>query len=589
MKKFKKLLTMLLAFTMTASVTACGGGREEVGGNVDIDESMSQLYVSNYEGGFGRVWLDNAAKRFEEKYAETSFEDGKKGVQVIIDSSMSGKTGITLLGGLSTDTNDVFFTEDVFYYDLIANGGAADITDIVTDTLGEWEEDKSIEDKMSAEIEDFYKTSDGKYYALPHYEAYYGIIYDMDLFRLRGLYFAKGGTPGEYSDYVRENNADAPTGSFDGNYKYVPAVGIDEEITAARSTGPDGLYGTYDDGLPATYDEFFALCDKMVRLGITPFTWTGQFAEYSSMALSQLWADYEGRDRIMLNFNLSGTATDLVDRFADPDDPSTAVLMSPVEITDANAYMLQRQLGKQYAVKFGREIGRHNNWATSLSYSASESHVTSEGTFLLSRLEPTKTPIAFTFNGVWWENEADENGYFTSYAKYGETRMSRSFGMLPMPKVDNDHIGEKWTIMTNCNNSQSFINKRLESNPARLKLAKKFLQFVHTDDELQYFSATSSTNKPFNYEIDDEKLTTASPYGRYIANLRNNEKVDMVYAVSSNPAYINNADKFYFDSDFDNTTYSHNVIAEFHNRKDLTCEQFFNALVGYKNANWLTK
>lgn len=603
MKKIGKLLTVILSLVMTASVTACVGvGREEVGGTTEINKAMSQLYVSNFEGGFGRVWLDNAAKRFEEMYADESFEDGKKGVQVIIDSSIQGKTGTTLLSGLSNDTNDVYFTEDVFYYDLIAQNGAADITDIVaTKDLSEWGEDGiTIESKMDSTVMDFYKTSDGKYYSLPHYEAYYGIIYDADLFRKRGLYFLKGGTPGEYSDFVQQNNADHINGIFSGTYRYTtPIIDPDiNEVTQERSTGPDGIYGTYDDGLPATYEEFFVLCDKMKDMGIIPFTWTGRFTDYSTSSLYQLWADYEGRDQFLLNFNFGGTdgvaryATDLIDHFdsAYPNDSSKATLMSPVEITDDNVYMLQRQLGKYYATEFARKIATTDGYASDLSYSQSESHITSEGTYLLSRLEPTKTPIAFTFNGVWWENEADENGYFTQYAKYGETRMSRQFGMLPMPKVNNSLIGTKRTIASDLNRSQAFINKRLENNPVRLNLAKKFLQFLHTDDELQNFTVASSTNKPFNYSISQQKMVSMSPFGCDIAEMRNNDKIDMVYTLSAHPTFIKNFDKLYRTRiDWANNTYSRNIIYEFHNNGSLTVNDFFNALISSKDEHWLTK
>ena len=36
----------------------------------------------------------------------------------------------------------------------------------------------------------YYKYSDGKYYGLPHYESFFGIIYDVDMFEEELLYFA---------------------------------------------------------------------------------------------------------------------------------------------------------------------------------------------------------------------------------------------------------------------------------------------------------------------------------------------------------------------------------------------------------------
>ena len=52
--------------------------------------------------------------RFEEFYAEESFEDGKKGVQVLIDNNQY--TGFNFINNLSESYNSVFFTENVMYY-----------------------------------------------------------------------------------------------------------------------------------------------------------------------------------------------------------------------------------------------------------------------------------------------------------------------------------------------------------------------------------------------------------------------------------------------------------------------------------------
>lgn len=95
--------------------------------------------------------------------------------------------------------------------------------------------------------------SDGKthYYAIPHYSAYTGIIYDIDLFDENLYYFAKTPTGSALEELFVADN------------------------TVARSAGPDGVEGTDDDGLPATYDEFFKLCEYIKQGAATPLVWTG--------------------------------------------------------------------------------------------------------------------------------------------------------------------------------------------------------------------------------------------------------------------------------------------------------------------------
>ena len=71
-----------------------------------------------WNGGPEDDWLQAAIQKFEEKYADVSFEEGKKGVQVIIGScnktTMEGETLKNLI--LTADNKDeVFFTEGVFY------------------------------------------------------------------------------------------------------------------------------------------------------------------------------------------------------------------------------------------------------------------------------------------------------------------------------------------------------------------------------------------------------------------------------------------------------------------------------------------
>lgn len=195
--------------------------------------------------------------RFEEFYAEESFEDGKKGVQVLIDNNQY--TGFNFINNLSESYNSVFFTENVMYYDFVNKGLFEDITTEMTTPLTEYGDERSIEDKMYGGYIDYYKTDDGKYYELPFYEAYPTIAYDIELYETRNYYFAKGGAPSEFCEFTQSNNTDKATGEFSG-YKYVGAIG-------ARSAGPDGKYGTNDDGLPATYDKFLR-CARKYR-GIT--------------------------------------------------------------------------------------------------------------------------------------------------------------------------------------------------------------------------------------------------------------------------------------------------------------------------------
>lgn len=574
MKKSIQFLSLALTgVVLTGALTGCMK-REEVNEDSNAGNSaMSQLYVSNYEGGFGRKWLDKAAERFEQMYANTSFEDGKMGVNVNINSSKNGTAGKSFIDGVLKGTDEVFFTEDAFYYSVVAAGAAADITDIVTQPLSEWGETKSIADKFETTLGEFFKMGEGadaKYYALPHYEAMNGIVYDVDLFNEKGFWMSPTGTflapipdPADPMKYLRP--------------------------TSGLGTGPDGAEGTYDDGLPRTYDEFFMLCDYMVNKGVTPFTFTGMHTGYSTSSLINFWADYEGKDQFLMNFTLDGTATNLVNSMAEKDgmpvNGKYGDMMPATKIDQTNAYLLHRQAGKYVALSFAKRANSNAKYIDSLSFSGSQSHLNAQSTYLGSRLTGAGNPIAFLLEGIWWENEADESGYFDQYSVYGETRATRQFGWMPVPKASEEFVGTNRTLFSTLNNSCSFVRANI-SSPQKMALAKKFLQFCHTDAEMQQFSVNTSTMKPLQYTVPADKMTSMSYFGRDIVAMRSNEKIDMVYAFSDADKFINNQDYFYRNTLAWKCSIGANPFSVFHDSPSTTVKSFFDKLPEEKQAMW---
>jgi ABC-type glycerol-3-phosphate transport system substrate-binding protein len=561
MKKFTRFLTLALTGVVLGSTFAACGGTPVSNDDEAGDETMYQLKVSNYEGGFGRVWLDEAVKRFEEKYENLELGDGRKGVNVSIESSKNGTAGASLISNLSKSEYHVFFAEDTYYYSLTASNAVADITDIVTGSLSEitgGAETGTIADKLDPTIKSLYDLN-GHYYALPHYEAPKGLIYDIDLFDKKGLWMSKDGSFGKKEDIGAEN----------------------------LTTGPDGKMNTYDDGLPNTFDDFFALCDYMVdEAGVTPFTWSGKHIGYTSSAIAQIWADHEGKEQFYLNYSMDGTATSLA-KDVDENGIATSYLTGDeAKITADNAYKLQRQEGKYVTLAFAKRLESNSDYYTTLSYEPSEDNIAAQKTYLRSRVA-TSQPIAFLFEGVWWENEADESGHFDSLKVYGgETRKTRKFGLMPYPKATAAKVGEKRTIVDTTNNSASFIRKNIEDEKI-MQVAKLFLQFVHTDNEMQEFTVNTSTMKPLKYSVPEAKMNRMSHFGKDIASLRSNENVDIVYAYSDHEIFVNHNDKFYLNKfAWENSAYDVNPLSVFHQEKAPTIKDYFKTMVADRENDW---
>lgn len=568
-KHFKVVMTLALVATMSGSMVACGEGgilnRDD--DNVKIDSSKTQFYVSNFDGGFGDEWLYKAIDRFNAVYGETSFEDGKVGVQFHIDPSKN--QGGAIAETIKTSRNAVFFTETVNYYDYVNEGLAADITDIVTEPLTAYGESGTIADKFNTQQRNFYKTSDGKYYGIPHYAAYNGITYDVDLFEKKNFYFAA------------DTSVDATTTKYNtarnnGNNGFI------YDKTETRSNGPDGKPNTYDDGLPATYEEMFLLCDYIVGAGCTPFIWTGQFRwDYIRALVGAIGADFEGYDQMMLHYTYDGMAEHLVKSI---DAQGNVTYEEPTKITDENGYEMLRSAGKYWALYFYQKITSNSSYYSTLCFDDLESHLMAQQDFLFSRPEGKK-PIAMLADGTYWINES--KGVFEDIAaQYGEeySQMNRKLAVMPIPKVSVEQIGEPFTVCDGLN-SLGFINANCQG--AQLEIAKKFLQFVNTDESLREFTVTTNTVKGLNYELQESDMEKMSNFGKNLYEIKTSGNV--VYPFSTNSRFINNqltlSYGMLYDSKIGGTVYNH-VANELRGGKVSAKNYFLGLQAQYDKAWW---
>ena len=159
----KKLLSCILAAVCALSlfaVTACNR-KPTMSNGEELDPNRVQLYVGNLYGGYGDGWLYEVKERFEKAYADYEFPNGKTGVQVWINSDRDKYFGTTMMNTVGGMTDEVFFSESVYYYDWVARDLVLDITDVVTEPLSAYGETRSIEDKMSDQQTDYFGIEDG--------------------------------------------------------------------------------------------------------------------------------------------------------------------------------------------------------------------------------------------------------------------------------------------------------------------------------------------------------------------------------------------------------------------------------------------
>ena len=532
-KRFKHGLKRMMGMMLTACMlgtclVGCGGtstipGGDTKGqeGNRETDNSKTQLVVATFDGGLGTSWIWETAARFEEKYKDVSFEEGKTGVQVsVVKSGTYG--GDVILSSLQYETADVWFTEDVDYYAHINAGNFADISDIVTEELTEYGESRSIEDKIDDDYCSFLNAGtkeEPKYYAIPFYDGFYGLTYDKDIFAEHNLYFKTSGT----------ENGDAAD-----SLEFVSSA------SDKKSAGVDGVYGTYDDGLPATYAQFLKMIGEMVKKDITPFIYGGSNSiQYPVRAMASFWAQAEGADGYRLNVTFDGTADNLVKL----DSNGKMVMgadgtpqLETLEITESNGYELQRQVSKYNVLQLFHEIlNNPKNYSES-----SMMHTAAQSNFLKGKDDNYAT-YGMLIDGSWWVNEADDS--FSALAnRLGEDyeKENRNLAFMPLPVANAEDVG-KGSVLLNSNTSLAFVR----SNTNVMDCAKAFLQFSTTDAELSAFTASVSMTRSFDYKISSDYENKLTPYGKSIYELKNDSTV--IYPYSTSKLFQNNQSFFSID------------------------------------------
>ena len=518
----KKALSIILAALLCGmTMSSCGDLEDIIGGDsaserptTSVNTDETQLYVFNYDGGIGSDWIYEVVERFEEEYADVCFEPGtnKKGVQVIVEAN---KDDTHSTASIATQTADVIFTEMVWYNDLVSQGVIMDITDIVQE---EDENGVSIEDRLPESTREALTALTGKYYALPHYEAFRGINYDIDLFENRMLYFAEN----------RDN----------GNGGFIVSK------SDVRSAGPDGKSGTSDDGLPATMEEFFELCDYMLSMGITPFVFTGQYNGYTVYPVEMIFARYSGGDAVRYDysFDSNGETVEIVTGFSETEQDyfGPKPIVEEVVITPENGYLLKQQLGKYSGLAFLEKILSNSQYYTSLSINTTYSHLDAQEDFIYSSLE--NRPIAMLIDGSYWVNEAETSGAFErSIEDFGSRAENRNFGWFPLPGVVEGEVTEEnaaKNAVKDMLNSYAFINANIADNEPRLTLAKLFLKYCYQLENLQKFTEITGSARGLNYDLTEENLAQMSTYQRSIWEMR--QEADVIKQISASPIFINN-------------------------------------------------
>ena len=530
MKAWKKSLAVALGALMGVGMVACAPSGTSSSQSAK-DETKAQLYVWNYDGGVGHEWLNAAIKRYEEANKDKVWVEGTKGVQVWVDNKKLG--GDAMAATIATSRNQVFFVENLNYLNFAYQGLMLDITDIVEEPLTAYGETQSIADKLTDQQQSYYKLN-GTYYALPHYEGFNGISYDRDLFDQKRLFFTD-------------------TGEIGANLAS-PNLGY----------GVDGKKGTYDDGLPTTYDEFFKLCDKIVSYGMTPISWSGTYQFYFTCMLQAMFTDY-AEDEAMMFCTFDGTTNQLIESIA---ADGTITYKPETKITEENGYELQNHAALYYPLTFAERIIDGDYYSQS-SFNGTVSHTAAQDNFILSRFDSTKD-IAMLIEGTWWQMEAESTFKMMENTYVNAGKYDRRIGFMPFPKANKERLQSHQFYLRDENYCVRFINANCDEEI--IPLAKDFLQFCCSAESLAEFTSITSCTLGYQYQLDKKDYDSLSYFAQSVYDLKQNAKV--IYPYANTEIFYKNKTSL---TDI-YTTGAYNVVTRAMQADGVSAVSFFGAL-----------
>ncbi len=520
MKKIISILCCALMLISSFMISACG----------DPDSKKTKIFVEIKAGGTGEAWLTNAGKRFADKVGNYSYESGKEGVVIMPDpvESFSIKNAETS----ATNIYDLMSVVDVENY---ARGGKILCIDDVLTTKSDTRDGIPISplEKISEEQRSRYMY-DGHYYGGPTCEYYPTITYDRNLFNKYSLYFA---SPEEIAMSAPDELLVCHESSILADeYYFLPRQNASNY---QKSCGPDGTYGTEDDGLPSSLLELIALCEYMKNTyGIHPFNFPGSYKYYSNFLLSALYTSLQGYDNARGNYEFTGEIEIVVgfeDDYLFPGvDEKTKLPISTVRkpitktvtITEETGYYTSWEIEKYYAEAF-MDLCVKQSWFGP-SATNNDDQRASMQKFVFSDAQDGDLKIAMLLDGTYWYNEANEIGkYFEMLENYliegyGEPRDVR---VMPLPVNLTETVAEgegKPQTLLEMNYGMFVINNNVQKNPGLMQACKDFLTFMYTDDELSKYTATTSILRSMNYTLKTEDEETISTFGSNLINVVSN-------------------------------------------------------------------
>lgn len=462
----KRLMVLLLVPVLALSTLAVSCKNNTV--------NQDMILFSVFNGGFGTDWATHAAEEFnktEEKYK----------VQIVPNDD----EWYAIEAGFESGTAEYdIYLNSIDFIEANSRGWLEDLTDVYN-SRPDGEDSDTVYEKVKDRDKDYVDTVhkyEGKYYTIPFQDGFMGFIYDHDIFLQNGFLIGRNGTPITSSDQ-------------------------------SLSLGRDGKEGTFDDGHPSNIAEYELMINKIQQTGMAVYLWTGLLSYYVTPLYSAIYAEYDGVDNYEKSFSLTGDYT----------NPETGEQLS---FTTETGYLTFKMQGRYEALNFMDKY-----MADSLYYHTDSAKNTTNSDVHRAYIYGNAyggsyQPAAFLFEGTWWENEARAN--FNSLANRGKTDYAygvRDYRYMMLPLMD-EHQEENGYVLPVFDSMSLFVKKQTDTEKSNA--IKRFLTYLHTDEEMRYYTSTTGGVKPFDYTLTVDDYNSMSKFAKTSYEIYNSDSVNVI-------------------------------------------------------------
>ena len=550
-KQFRKIATIALAGVVGSTGFAAFAGCSDPYGN------MTQLSIHYYNGGLGSDWINESIADFEEMFKDTSFEAGKTGVKILLTADKSMDELATSIS-TGADKADILYTSESGVVELLNTEGILyDTTEMVTEKVynadGEVtlnaagdgfeivEDGESMYDRMHPYYQEAYNlagtqwaTNDGdiSFSLLPYEDTVAGIILDYDLYEELYNKYYNAGQIGEMTGYKYEGDSVA---------------------------------------MPGTWDEFFDLLSAMRTIDAGRYSGFMYSVDYYTPSIeSAVIADVDGTDEGVADptqysgYRMYTTYTGTYDFGGE---------LGVQTITPDNAYLLTQTDGYRQMVEVAVRLFEHgSNGSENYDNGVmnNPTYSTAQANFVMSKISTTAPRILAIMEGDWFENEAratfNSMGVTNAENAYGKRR----FRLMPVPHATAEEVadGKTYKVGGFSSGYPIILNaKTLEGNEAKEKVTKLWIQFTHSDSQMNVFTKWSGSVRPYLYDVTEDTESQMTPFAKSILELQledrkedgaieiiRNNQINRSSDVRNSSAPIN------FATRIDNTTYSNGAV-----------------------------